>query len=212
MKEAMHEGDPARIKSEKSIGDERFTQDGNPTSRPLEAVATPKPKGKLTKELGIDRRQHGIADTDKKAIASLLAPFLADNYVLYLKTQNYHWNVTGPNFLTLHTMFMNQYMDLALAIDLIAERIRALGHAAPGTFLEYSELASVKEQSGVPAAEQMVKTLNADQETLIQNIRNLMPMAERCLDFTTADLLTQRLQVHEKNAWMLRSTLGVTTY
>jgi starvation-inducible DNA-binding protein len=149
----------------------------------------------------------GIAEVDRKKISELLAILLADTYVLYLKTQNYHWNVTGPNFLTLHTMFMLQYNDLALAVDLIAERIRALGEPAPGSFLEFYELANVKEERGVQNAERMITVLNTDQEVLIKTIRGLMPMAEKSHDFTTVDLLTQRLQVHEKNAWMLSSFL-----
>jgi starvation-inducible DNA-binding protein len=149
----------------------------------------------------------GIDSKDRKAIAEGLARLLADSYTLYLKTHNFHWNVTGPMFNTLHLMFEQQYTELALAVDLIAERIRALGHPAPGSYAEFGRLSSVKEATGVPAAMDMVRELVAGQETVARTAREGFPVAERAADQVTMDLLTQRLQVHEKNAWMLRSLL-----
>jgi len=144
---------------------------------------------------------------DRQAIAVALARLLADSYTLYLKTQNFHWNVTGPMFSTLHLMFEQQYTELALAVDLIAERIRALGHPAPGSYFQFAELSSVAEETSVPAAEAMVQQLVVGQETVARTVRNAFSIAEHANDQATLDLLTQRLQVHEKNAWMLRSLL-----
>jgi starvation-inducible DNA-binding protein len=149
----------------------------------------------------------GISAKDRAAIAKGLSRLLADTYVVYLKTHNFHWNVEGPMFQTLHQMFMEQYTEAWNAIDLVAERIRSLGHYAPGTYREYLELARVKETPGVPKAGQMVKLLIDGQEAVVKTARELLPLAERADDQPTLDLLTQRMQIHEKNAWMLRSLL-----
>jgi len=149
----------------------------------------------------------GMSAKDREAIAKGLSRLLADTYVLYLKTHNFHWNVEGPMFQTLHQMFMEQYTEAWNAVDLVAERIRSLGHYAPGTYREYLELAGVKETPGVPKALQMVKLLIDGQEAVVRTAREMLPLAERADDQPTLDLLTQRMQVHEKNAWMLRSLL-----
>jgi len=149
----------------------------------------------------------GIEAKDRKAVSEGLAKLLADSYTLYLKTHNFHWNVTGPMFGTLHLMFEQQYGELALAVDLVAERIRALGHPAPGSYAQFARLSSVKEASGVPTAEDMVRELVEGQEAVARTARQIFPVAERAGDQVTMDLLTQRLQVHEKTAWMLRSLL-----
>lgn len=149
----------------------------------------------------------GIADKDRKEIADGLAHLLADTYTLYLKTHNFHWNVTGPMFNTLHLMFETQYTELALAVDLIAERIRALGEFAPGSYAAYSKLSVIKEATDVPNANSMIKELVDGQEAVARTARALFPVVERASDEPTADLLTQRLQIHEKTAWMLRSML-----
>lgn len=149
----------------------------------------------------------GISDKDRKAIADGLNHLLADTYTLYLMTHNFHWNVKGPMFNTLHLMFETQYNELALAVDLIAERIRALGMPAPGTYSEFSKLSSIKEVKGQPKAEDMIKHLVHGQESVAKTARSLFPVVEKASDEPTADLLTQRMQLHEKNAWMLRSLL-----
>ena len=149
----------------------------------------------------------GISSKDRAAIAKGLSRLLADTYVVYLKTHNFHWNVEGPMFQTLHQMFMVQYTEAWNAIDLVAERIRSLGHYAPGTYREYLELARVKETAGVPKAEAMVRLLIEGQEAVVKTAREMLPLAEEADDQPTLDLLTQRMQVHEKNAWMLRSLL-----
>ena len=149
----------------------------------------------------------GISSKDRAAIAQGLSRLLADTYVVYLKTHNFHWNVEGPMFQTLHQMFMEQYTETWNAIDLVAERIRSLGHYAPGTYAEYLKLARVKETPGQPRAEQMVKLLIDGQEAIVKTAREVLPVAEKADDQPTLDLLTQRMQVHEKNAWMLRSLL-----
>ena len=149
----------------------------------------------------------GIKKEDRKAIADGLARLLADTYTLYLKTHNFHWNVTGPMFQTLHLMFETQYNELWLAIDLIAERIRALGYPAPGTYAEYAKLSSIKESAGVPKAEEMIGLLVEGQEAVVRTARSVFPVVDRANDAPTADLLTQRMQIHEKSAWMLRSLL-----
>jgi starvation-inducible DNA-binding protein len=149
----------------------------------------------------------GIGAKDRAAIAQGLSRVLADTYLLYLKTHNFHWNVEGPMFQTLHMMFMEQYTEAWNAIDLVAERIRALGHYAPGTYKEYLKLGSIKETEGVPKAEQMVKLLIEAQEAVVRTARGVLPLAERANDQPTLDVLTQRMDVHEKNAWMLRSLL-----
>ncbi len=150
----------------------------------------------------------GISEDDRKAIAAGLAHVLADTYTLYLKTHNYHWNVVGPMFNTLHLMFEEQYNELALAVDLIAERIRALGEPAPGTYREFAELSSIDEDSDQPDAEEMIRRLVIGQETVTRTARQMFDVVEQAGDESTADLLTQRLQVHEKTAWMLRSMLA----
>ena len=149
----------------------------------------------------------GIKDEDRKTIANGLSRLLADTYTLYLKTHNFHWNVTGPMFQTLHLMFETQYNELALAVDQIAERIRALGYPAPGTYGEYAKLSSIKETEGVPKAEEMIRLLVEGQEAVVRTARSIFLSVERVNDEPTADLLTQRMQVHEKTAWMLRSLL-----
>jgi starvation-inducible DNA-binding protein len=149
----------------------------------------------------------GIAENDRKAIADGLSRFLADSYTLYLKTHNFHWNVTGPMFNTLHLMFETQYNEMALAVDQIAERIRALGFPAPGSYQRYAQLSSIKEEVGVPAAEEMIRQLVQGQEAVVRTARQIFPIADEVHDEPTTDLLTQRMQIHEKNAWMLRSML-----
>jgi starvation-inducible DNA-binding protein len=150
----------------------------------------------------------GISQTDRESIAAGLSRLLADSYTLYLKTHNYHWNVTGPQFNTLHLMFEGQYTELAAAVDQIAERIRALGIRAPGSYLEFSELTSIQEGSGDESAEDMIRQLAIGQETVVRTAREIFPAADVAHDEPTADLLTQRMQIHEKNAWMLRSMLA----
>ena len=149
----------------------------------------------------------GISEKDRAKIAGGLSRLLADNYTLYLKTHNFHWNVTGPMFNTLHLMFEGQYNELWLANDLIAERIRALGYPAPGTYAEFVQLASIEETPGQPNAADMVKLLCEGNEAVVRTARTIFPVVDRAHDEPTADLLTQRMQVHEKNAWMLRSLL-----
>ncbi len=149
----------------------------------------------------------GIDPTQRKVIAQGLAKVLADTYTLYLKTHNFHWNVTGPMFQTLHLMFEQQYNELALAVDLVAERIRALGHPAPGSYAQFSKLSSIPEATDVPKAEDMIHQLVEGQEALVRTLRNVFITAEKASDQVTIDLLTQRMQVHEKTAWMLRSLL-----
>lgn len=149
----------------------------------------------------------GISKGDRKKIAQGLARLLADTYTLYLKTHNFHWNVKGPMFNTLHLMFETQYNELALAVDLIAERIRALDHPAPGTYREFAKLTSIDEPEGGLSAEEMIRQLVAGQEAVTKTARSVFPAADAASDEPTADLLTQRMQVHEKTAWMLRSLL-----
>ncbi len=150
----------------------------------------------------------GINTEDREKIAAGLSRLLADSYTLYLKTHNYHWNVEGPMFNTLHLLFETHYTELATAVDEIAERIRALGVKAPGSYTAYGELASVEEASGGEDAEEMIRQLVIGQETVARTAREAFPAAEAASDEPTADLLTQRMQIHEKNAWMLRSMLA----
>ena len=150
----------------------------------------------------------GISEKDRQEIAQGLSRLLADSYTLYLKTHNYHWNVKGPLFNTLHQMFEEQYTELAVAIDDIAERIRALGEPAPGSYQAYSELTEIEEEVGEPSAEEMMLRLLKGQETVARTARSVIGAAEAANDEPTADLLTQRMQVHEKNAWMLRSMVA----
>jgi starvation-inducible DNA-binding protein len=149
----------------------------------------------------------GINETDRVAIAAGLSRLLADSYTLYLKTHNYHWNVTGPMFNTLHLMFEQQYTELATAVDEIAERIRALGVAAPGSYKAYAALTSIAEDDSIPGAEVMIRNLVEGQETVVRTARSIFDVVDAAQDEPTADLLTQRMQIHEKNAWMLRSML-----
>jgi len=149
----------------------------------------------------------GISAGDRAKIAKGLSRLLADSYTLYLMTHNFHWNVTGPMFNTLHVMFMQQYTEQWNALDLIAERIRSLGIPAPGTYKEFVKLASIKEVDGVPKAMDMVRHLVSAQEATARTARELFPLVDKANDQPTADLLTQRLEVHEKTAWMLRSLL-----
>ena len=158
----------------------------------------------MKKSLTIDI---GIGAKDRKAIAAGLSQLLADSYTLYLQTHNFHWNVTGPMFQTLHLMFMEQYTELWSALDLIAERVRSLGFAAPGTYRQFTRLASIREVEGVPPAEEMIRILLAGQEAVAKTARRTFAAASAANDQPTSDLLTQRMQVHEKNAWMLRSLL-----
>ena len=150
---------------------------------------------------------NGIDADTRGRITEGLARLLADTYTLYLKTHNYHWNVTGPMFQTLHLMFETQYNELWLASDAIAERIRALGFPAPGSYAEFAKLTAIKESKGVPKALDMIKELVAGNETAVRTARALFPLVEKAGDEATADLLTQRIQIHEKTAWMLRSLL-----
>ncbi len=149
----------------------------------------------------------GIEESKRQEIAAGLSHVLADSYTLYLKTHNFHWNVTGPMFQTLHLMFETHYNELALAVDLIAERIRALGVAAPGSYKQFAELSAIKEDDGVPKAEDMIRLLVEGHETTARTSRGVFEVAEAANDQPTCDLLTQRMQVHEKTAWMLRSLL-----
>lgn len=149
----------------------------------------------------------GISDKDRAAIAQGLSRLLADTYTLYLTTHNFHWNVTGPMFNTLHTMFMAQYNELFTAVDDIAERIRALGFHAPGSYSQFAKLATVQEETGVPKAQDMIRQLVQDHETVARTAREIFPVVEEAGDEPSADLLTQRLQLHEKTAWMLRAML-----
>jgi starvation-inducible DNA-binding protein len=147
----------------------------------------------------------GINESDRKSIADGLSHFLADSYTLYLKTHNFHWNVTGPMFNTLHLMFEGQYTELSLAVDLIAERIRALGHFAPASYKAFATLTSIPEADGVPGARDMIQQLVEGQEAVVRTARKVFALAEKASDEATCDLLTQRIQLHEKTAWMLRS-------
>lgn len=150
----------------------------------------------------------GIGEKDRAAIAAGLSKLLADTYTLYLTTHNFHWNVTGPMFNTLHAMFMQQYTELWNAVDPIAERIRSLGHAAPGSYAQFGQLSSIADAPAKPPrAMEMVAVLVAGHEAVARTARGVFPLAEKADDQPTADLLTQRLDVHEKTAWMLRSLL-----
>ena len=149
----------------------------------------------------------GISENHRQQIAEGLSRLLADSYTLYLKTHNFHWNVTGPMFSTLHTLFEQHYTELATAVDEIAERIRALGIAAPGSYQQFSQLSSIPEEAGVPGAQEMIRQLVQGQEAVVKTARSVFPIVENANDEPSADLLTQRMQIHEKNAWMLRSLL-----
>lgn len=149
----------------------------------------------------------GIDEEVRLEIVDGLSRLLADTYTLYLKTHSYHWNVVGPMFNTLHLMFEEQYNELSLAVDEIAERIRALGAPAPGSYQQFAALSSIPEDTGQPEAMEMIRRLQADQETVVRTARSIIGIASDAGDEPTADLLTQRMQVHEKTAWMLRSML-----
>lgn len=149
----------------------------------------------------------GISKKERAQIAEGLSRLLADSYTLYLMTHNFHWNVSGPMFRSLHLMFEEQYTELAMAVDTIAERIRSLGFPAPGTYAEFAKLTSLKEPKGVPSADDMIRQLVKGQEAVIKTARGLLPLVDAANDEPSADLLTQRMQVHEKTAWMLRSLL-----
>lgn len=149
----------------------------------------------------------GIDEKDRKGIAEGLSNLLADTYTLYVKTQNFHWNVTGPMFDTLHKLFEAQYTELQSAVDTIAERIRALGYPAPATFAQFLKLSSIKETEGTPRAQDMIRLLLEGQEAVVRTARTILPLAEKADDQPTLDMVTQRMQNHEKNAWMLRSLL-----
>ncbi|MEP7068607.1 MAG: Dps family protein [Usitatibacter sp.] len=149
----------------------------------------------------------GIPEKERAQIADGLSRLLADTFTLYLTTHNFHWNVKGPMFQTLHLMFEAQYNELWLALDAIAERIRALGFPAPGTYAQYAKLSTVKETQGVPEAKEMIRILVSGQEAVARTARKIFPVVDKASDEPTADLLTQRMQVHEKTAWMLRSLL-----
>jgi starvation-inducible DNA-binding protein len=164
-------------------------------------------KNKTSAKDGAAKIDIGIDKAQRQAIADGLSRLLADEYTLYLKTHNFHWNVTGPMFNTLHLMFETHYTEAALAVDLVAERIRALGFPAPGTYRQYAALSSIEETEGVPEAMQMVRLLVKGHEACAKTARSVFPLADDAHDEPTADLLTQRLQVHEKTAWMLRSLL-----
>lgn len=155
-----------------------------------------------------DTVQIGIPDTERAAVVEGLSRVLADSYSLYLRTHNYHWNVVGPMFHSLHAMFMEEYTELALAVDEIAERIRALGAPAPGTFRQFTELSSMAEDTDVPVATDMVRRLVEAHESTARTIREVLPVAEAAPDQVSTDLLVRRLDVHEKTAWMLRSLLA----
>lgn len=150
----------------------------------------------------------GIDENTRAEIAQGLSRLLADTYTLYLKTHNFHWNVTGPMFQTLHDMFEVQYTELAQAVDQIAERIRSLGFPAPGSYSRFAELTSIPEETGHPDAQGMLAQLVSDQETVVRTAREVFPVVDQAGDEPSADLLTQRMQVHEKTAWMLRSMLA----
>lgn len=149
----------------------------------------------------------GISEADRQAIAAGLARLLADSYTLYLKTQKFHWNVTGSHFISLHTMFETHYTELALAVDKIAERIRALGIAAPGSYQEFLQLSSVKEEPGTPGYKEMIKQLLEGHEIIVRTAKSVLPITSKASDEVTVSLLADRMTAHEKTAWMLRSLL-----
>ncbi|EGG93290.1 Non-specific DNA-binding protein [gamma proteobacterium IMCC1989] len=150
----------------------------------------------------------GISEKERQEIAHGVGELLADTYTLYLKTHNFHWNVVGPRFHDLHLMFEAQYTELATAVDDVAERIRTLGFPAPGTYNQFAALTSITETMGVPTADEMVSILTRDNETLIRTARRILPLAQKADDESTASLIADRMVVHEKTAWMLRSLLG----
>ena len=162
---------------------------------------------KIQAELGTQEINIGIKEKDRKAVCRGLSKLLADSYLLYLKTQNYHWNVTGKMFQSLHILFENHYREQAEAIDEIAERIRSLGEFAPGSFSSFSRVTSIKEENSIPTAEEMILNLVQGNEAVVTTAREIVSLTDECEDDVTADLLVKRMQVHEKNAWMLRSMI-----
>ncbi|MGH1440715.1 MAG: Dps family protein [Cellvibrionaceae bacterium] len=156
----------------------------------------------MTKAYQIDI---GIDEKERKVIAEGLGQLLADTYTLYLKTHNFHWNIVGPRFRELHLMFEEQYTELAVAVDDVAERIRTLGFPAPGTYRQYAELSSIKETEGVPSADEMIRILTEDNEAVVRTARRILPSAQDVGDESTASLISDRMVVHEKTAWMIRS-------
>lgn len=150
----------------------------------------------------------GISEKERKQIADGLSRLLADSYTLYLKTHNYHWNVTGPEFRTLHLMFEEEYTELSTAVDTLAERIRALGYPAPGSYKAYAKLSSIEEEDEIPAAKDMIRNLVKGHEAVIKTARSILPAASGAHDETTVSVISNRLDIHEKTAWMLRSLLG----
>jgi starvation-inducible DNA-binding protein len=149
----------------------------------------------------------GIDEKERKQVCKGLSKLLADSYLLYLKTQNYHWNVTGKMFQSLHALFEQQYQDLAEAVDEIAERIRALGEFAPGSFSAFAKVTSIKEENAIPVAEEMIHNLVSGNEAVVQTCREIVNLCEEAEDDVTIDLMVERMQKHEKNAWMLRSMI-----
>jgi starvation-inducible DNA-binding protein len=201
------------VSSVKAVGKPPAKSAAKPTAKPAAKAAVAKSvvvadkaqlSGKASSGIKIDI---GIKEQDRAKIAAGLAKVLADTYSLYLKTHNFHWNVVGPMFNTLHLMFEAQYDELALAVDLIAERIRALGYPAPGSYSEFVRLTAIPETVGVPTAGEMVALLVSGHETVARTARAIFPVVDAASDESTADLLTQRMQAHEKTAWMLRSLL-----
>jgi starvation-inducible DNA-binding protein len=206
----LHEGDDSPfyelIVDGMRLDTERFSTP--PTRDTIDAVVTSQVDGRAMARGRVDLTVDiGLSISERAAIAGGLSRLLADTYTLYLKTHNYHWNVTGPMFQTLHLMFEQQYTELALAVDLIAERIRALGVRAPGSYRQFGALSSVPEEDDEPDASEMIRRLVRGQETVVRTARSLFPLVDAAHDEPTADLLTQRMQVHEKAAWMLRSLL-----
>lgn len=149
----------------------------------------------------------GLSEQDRQTITSSLSRLLADTYTVQLKTQNFHWNVRGPMFHTLHQLFETQYAELSVAVDQIAERIRTLGATAPASYSRFSELTSIKDGTGEESADEMISSLVDDNETIVRTARQAFSVTEAAKDEASADLLTQRMQVHEKSAWMLRTLL-----
>lgn len=150
----------------------------------------------------------GISEQHRQDIAQGVGELLADTYTLYLKTHNFHWNVVGPKFHDLHVMFEGQYTELATAVDDVAERIRTLGFPAPGTYSQFAEMSSIKETAGIPSADEMVRILTVDNETIVRTARRILPIAQDANDESTASLIADRMVIHEKTAWMLRSLLA----
>lgn len=163
---------------------------------------------KIEADFGEHSINIGIDEKERKQVCSGLSKLLANSYLLYLKTQNYHWNVTGRMFQPLHTIFENHYKELAEAIDEIAERIRALGEFAPGSFSSFSKITSIKEDNSIPSAEEMIHSLISGNEAVVKTAREVISLCDEAEDDVTSDMMIERMQIHEKNAWMLRSMLS----